>query len=248
MTNEKAQWKNSARTQRPRPAATLVVPQAVGAPRCSLLRPLPAIHHPLGDDHGSLQGLSCLNTRGQWPGGVHNGVPPRIHPTTKMAPCTKRRRGAHRIKPYLGFGVPVGSAYLSARRTFGRPIGRPKVRFNPSPPPCFGRKNGRTFGRPARPAESPAVPSAGRSAGRKYGRTSGRPNRPAESTAVPPAGRVGRPKVRFNPSPPLVVIPPYTNNPPPLYINNTTPAVATVRLLCAPPSVCTALPVAPLIT
>ena len=28
---------------------------------------------------------------------------------------------AHRIKPYLGFGVPVGSAYLSARRTFGRP-------------------------------------------------------------------------------------------------------------------------------
>ena len=33
-----------------------------------------------------------------------------------------------------GFGVPIGSAYLSARRTFGRPIGRPKVRFNPSPP------------------------------------------------------------------------------------------------------------------
>ena len=129
---------------------------------------------------------------------------------------------AHRIKPYLGFGVPVGSAYLSARRTFGRP----KVRFNPSPPPCFGRKNGRrygrTFGRPKvrpylRPAESPAVPSAGRSAGRKYGRTSGWPNWPAESTAVPPAGRVGRPKVRFNPSPPLVVIPPYTNNPPPIY-------------------------------
>ena len=54
---------------------------------------------------------------------------------------------AHRIKPYLGFGVPVGSAYLSARRTFGRPIGRPKVRFNPSPPPCFGRKNGRRYGR-----------------------------------------------------------------------------------------------------
>ena len=67
------------------------------------------------------------------------------------------RCGYHRIKPYLGFGVPIGSAYLSARRTFGRPIGRPKVRFNPSPPPCFGRKNGRryarTFGRPSRPAE-----------------------------------------------------------------------------------------------
>ena len=76
-----------------------------------------------------------------------------------------------------GVGVPIGSAYLSARRTYRlgvligsaylsarRTIGRPKVRFNLSPPPCFGRKNGR--------------------------------------------------KVRFNPSPPLVVIPPYTNNPP----------------------------------
>ena len=177
---------------------------------------------------------------------------------------------AHRIKPYLGFGVPVGSAYLSARRTFGRPIGRPKVRFNPSPPPCFGRKNGRrygrTFGRPiGRPKVRPYLRPAG-SAGRKYGRTfgrpigrpevrptSGRPNRPAESTAVPPAGRVVRPKVRFNPSPPLVVRPPYTNNPPP-YILITgrlqwpQSAFCVFRLVCAPPSVCTALPVAPLIT
>ena len=96
------------------------------------------------------------------------------------------RHVAHRIKPYLGFGVPIGSAYLSARRTF--PIGWPKVRFNPSAPPCFGRK------------KLPEV----------------RPDlRPAESTAVPSAGPVGRPKVRFNPSPPLVVIPPYTNTPPP---------------------------------
>ena len=93
---------------------------------------------------------------------------------------------AHRIKPYLGFGVPVGSAYLSARRTFGRPIGRPKVRFNPSPPPCFGRKNGRrygrTFGRPiGRPKVRPYLRPAG-SAGRKSGRTFGRP--------------IGRPEVR----------------------------------------------------
>ena len=35
----------------------------------------------------------------------------------------------------LGFGVPMGSADLSARRTFGRPIGLPKVRYNPSAPP-----------------------------------------------------------------------------------------------------------------
>ena len=55
---------------------------------------------------------------------------------------------AHRIKPYLGFGVPIGSAYLSARRTFGRP----KVRFNPSPPLVLAEKM----------AGSPAVPSAGR--------------------------------------------------------------------------------------
>ena len=107
-----------------------------------------------------------------------------------------------------------GLADLSARRTFGRP----KVRFNPSPPPCLRRKNGR-----------------------KSGRT------------------FGRPKVRFNPSPPLVLIPPYTNNPPPPpYTNNKTPAVATDRLLCvqpcvhrlvcAPPSLCTSLPVAPSIT
>ena len=46
-----------------------------------------------------------------------------------------------------GFGVPIGSAYLSARRTFGRP----KVR---------------TY---LRPAESTAVPSASQSAGRRYG-------------------------------------------------------------------------------
>ena len=31
----------------------------------------------------------------------------------------------------LGLGVPIGSADLSARQTFGRP----KVRFNPVPPP-----------------------------------------------------------------------------------------------------------------
>ena len=143
-----------------------------------------------------------------------------------------------------GLNRTWGSAYLSARRTCrlgvlsaGRSAGR-KYGLIHHPPLVLAEKT----------AGGTAVLSAGRSAGRKYGRTSGRPNRPAESTAVPPAGRVGRPKVRFNPSPPLVVRPPYTNNPPPLYINNRTPAVATVRLLCAPPSVCTALPVAPLIT
>ena len=135
-----------------------------------------------------------------------------------------------------GLNRTWGSAYLSARRTCrlgvlsaGRSAGR-KYGLIRHPPLVLaektaggtavlsagrsaGRRYGRTFGRPARPAESPAVPSAGR----KYGRTSGWPNWPAESTAVPPAGRVGRPKVRFNPSPPLVVIPPYTNNPPPIY-------------------------------
>ena len=183
-------------------------------------------------------------------------VQPQTQP--EQGRCTHELTGLNRT---------WGSAYLSARRTCrlgvlsaGRSAGR-KYGLIRHPPLVLaektaggtavlsaGRRYGRTFSRPARPAESPAVPSAGRSAGRKYGRTSGRPNRPAESTAVPPAGRVGRPKVRFNPSPPLVVIPPYTNNPPLLYINNRTPAVATVRLLCAPPSVCTALPVAPSIT
>ena len=108
-----------------------------------------------------------------------------------------------------GFGVPVGSAYLSARRTFGRPIGRPKVRPYLRPADSAGRRYGRTFGRPSRPAESTAVPSAGRSASRKYGRTFGRP--------------IGRPKVRFNPSPPLVLLPPNTNTPPLLLLTRLRP-------------------------
>ena len=64
-----------------------------------------------------------------------------------------------------GFGVPIGSAYLSARRTFGRPIGRPKVRPYLRPADSAGRKYGRTFGQPIgrpkvrpylRPADRPA--------------------------------------------------------------------------------------------
>ena len=47
-----------------------------------------------------------------------------------------------------GFGVPIGSAYLSARRTFGRPIGRPKVRPYLRPADSAGRRYGRTFGQP----------------------------------------------------------------------------------------------------
>ena len=162
-----------------------------------------------------------------------------------------------------GLNRTWGSAYLSARRTCrlgvlsaGRSAGR-KYGLIRHPPLVLaektaggtavlsagrsaGRRYGRTFGRPARPAESTAVPSAGRSAGRKYGRTSGRPNRPAESTAVPPAGRVGRPKVRFNPSPPLVVRPPYTNNPPPFILITgrlqwPQSAFCVHRLLCVPP-------------
>ena len=91
------------------------------------------------------------------------GSPPllwrRLSDSTRSFPPQPALLGlAHRIKPYLGFGVPVGSAYLSARRTFGRPIGRPKVRFNPSPPPCFGRKNGRRYGRTfGRPIGRPKV-------------------------------------------------------------------------------------------
>ena len=162
--------------------------------------------------------------------GGRGDQPPQDHlPSPQWSP-----RNPH---PQLtGLNRTWGSAYLSARRTCrlgvlsaGRSAGR-KYGLIRHPPLVLaektaggtavlsaGRRYGRTFGRPARPAESPAVPSAGRSAGRKYGRTSGWPNWPAESTAVPPAGRVGRPKVRFNPSPPLVVIPPHTNNPPPIY-------------------------------
>ena len=83
-----------------------------------------------------------------------------IHRTHKQ----RRTERAHRIKPYLGFGGLIGSADLSARRTFGRP----KVRFNPSPPPpLFWPKNWpevqpylRPIGWPKvrpyfRPAESP---------------------------------------------------------------------------------------------
>ena len=60
-----------------------------------------------------------------------------------------------------GFGVPVGSAYLSARRTFGRPKVRPYLR----PADSAGRRYGRTFGQPIgrpkvrpyhRPADRPA--------------------------------------------------------------------------------------------
>ena len=57
------------------------------------------------------------------------GTPPSVHVQRQRggevgrvefrSPCPPLQ-AAHRIKPYLGFGVPVGSAYLSARRTFGR--------------------------------------------------------------------------------------------------------------------------------
>ena len=58
---------------------------------------------------------------------------------------------AHRIKPDLGFGGLIGSADLSARRTFGRP----KVRFNPYPTIFLAEKTARL--------------PAGRSASRKSG-------------------------------------------------------------------------------
>ena len=45
-----------------------------------------------------------------------------------------------------GFGVPIGSAYLSARRTFGRPIGRPKVRPYLRPNESAARSAGRRYG------------------------------------------------------------------------------------------------------
>ena len=52
--------------------------------------------------------LWCCGTKAMpQPRWLTQGLPSRIW----MPP-------AHRIKPYLGFGVPVGSAYLSARRTF----------------------------------------------------------------------------------------------------------------------------------
>ena len=41
-----------------------------------------------------------------------------------------------------GFGVPIGSAYLSARQTFGHPIGRPKVRPYLRPADSAGRRYG----------------------------------------------------------------------------------------------------------
>ena len=47
--------------------------------------------------------------------------------------------------------------------------------------------------------------------------------RPAESPAVPSARRLGRPKVRFNPSPPLVLLPPNTNTLPPIITNKSQP-------------------------
>ena len=126
-----------------------------------------------------------------------------------------------------GLNRTWGSAYLSARRTCrlgvlsaGRSAGR-KYGLIRHPPLVLaeknGRKYGRTSGRPSRPAEGTAVIRPAGSAGRKYRpyltagrsagyivqeRTSGWPTLAAESTAVPPAGRVGRPKVRFNPSPP----------------------------------------------
>ena len=68
-----------------------------------------------------------------------------------------------------------------------RTFGRLKIRFNPSPPPFSAEKT----------AESPDGLPVGRSAGQKSSQT------------------FGRPKARLNPSTPLVLIPPYTNNPPP---------------------------------
>ena len=61
---------------------------------------------------------------------------------------------AHEIQELTGLNRTWGSADLSARWTFGRPVGRLKVRFNPSPPPDLfrpkknGRKSGWTLGRP----------------------------------------------------------------------------------------------------
>ena len=66
---------------------------------------------------------------GHIPKGPILGTPPSVHVQRQRggevgrvefrSPCPPLQ-AAHRIKPYLGFGVPVGSAYLSARRTFGR--------------------------------------------------------------------------------------------------------------------------------
>ena len=71
---------------------------------------------------------------------------PILHPMS-LSPISRR------IKPDSGF------ADLSARRTFGQPIGRPKVRFNPVPRNFLAEKM----------AESPAGLPAGRSAGQTTG-------------------------------------------------------------------------------
>ena len=83
-----------------------------------------------------------------------NPTPPRTPPPH---PCSFDGTGPPDLT-VPGFGVPIGSAYLSARRTFGRPIGRPKVRPYLRPADSAGRRYGRTFGQPiGRPKVRPKV-------------------------------------------------------------------------------------------
>ena len=120
------------------------------------------------------------------------------------------------------------SAYLSAQRTFR--LGARSA----------GQMYGQIFGQPNRPAgctasDNPVWPADG----------------PAECTAVHAAGRMYG-LVRQTPPPPATTCL-WTTTPHPSFqlaslelapappLNNKTLVVATDRLLCAPPSVCTAL-------
>ena len=140
--------------------------------------------------------------RGRSPNTPTTGLRERGNDTSKSTGHSGRQKAATRhnmrreergpagfnrtwVRRTCRLGVPVGSAYF-------RPADRPAE--SPAVPSArrLGRPKVRPYLRPADwPAESTAVPSASRSAGRKYGRTFGRP--------------IGRPKVRFNPSPPLVL-------------------------------------------
>ena len=152
------------------------IPLSGTSPPCNLLFLNPGIYGPVQATRGVgtvlIWDFCVAITKG---GGAHVEVP------TDPPPLVPPQAGPPDLT-VPGFGVPIGSAYLSARRTFGRPIGRPKVRPYLRPADSAGRKYGRTFGQPIgrpkvrpylrpadRPAESTAVPSAGRSAGRRYG-------------------------------------------------------------------------------
>ena len=139
------------------------VAKAVGGGHCRLQMPLRLALGVRGGGGGQWLGIGGALWRG--------GTPPCFQYIADAKRKKEISSLPKHVKHLTGLNRTWGSAYLSARRTFGRPIGL--IRH---PPLVLAEKM----------AGGTAVPSTGRKSGRKYGRTSGRPSRPISSIRHPP--------------------------------------------------------------